>query len=237
MNQLRVAIQKKLMPSRNQEGAFTIAEIMIAAIIIMIVLLAMAYGLTSSFKSGSTIENTSKANQITNDVIAIAKQSSYNKLFLNDRASISSSLIGNGKCAPATTTPAGTVLAQTGEGDPFEGLTYCQTKKFSGGTPGQAVGTTFYIETQISFITAQAAFDSSTTTGSAVSNGRYSAKRVYVTVRWQDVSSGEGKWNTVIASYTKTPSTSECVPDRITLSTSTSAGPVSGAPIAPGCKP
>ena len=238
MKRLQTITRKKNTSSRKPEDAFTIAEIMIAAIIIMIVLLATAYGLTSSFKSAATIENTTKANQITNDVIAIAKQSSYRKLYLNDRSTTPSTLIGNGKCDVATTTPSGTVLAQTGDGDPFEGLAYCQTKRFSinGDTP-QAVGTTFYIQTQISFITAQAAFDSSTSSGTAVSNGRYAAKRVYVTVRWQDVSSGTGAWNTVVASYTKTPAPSECIPDRITLSSTNNSGAVAGAATGSGCKP
>jgi type II secretory pathway pseudopilin PulG len=238
MKQLQATIQSKISLSRKQEGGFTIAEIMIAAVIIMIVLLAMAYGLTSSFKSAATVENTAKATQITNDVIAIAKQSSYRKLYLNDRAATSAALIGDGKCAVATTTPVGTVLAQTGDGAPFEGLTYCQPKRFNinGNTP-QAVGATFYVQTQISFITEQNAFDSSVSTGSAVANGRYTAKRVYVTVRWQDVSSGTGAWNTVIASYTKTPSASECIPDTIILSSTSTLGSVPTAPIGAGCKP
>jgi len=212
MNNFARALKTKSITFRKTEDGFTIAEVMIAAIVILVVLLFTAYGLTSAFRASSTTENNSKANQLVNGVIALAEQSPYKQLYLSDRSTIDASLIGNGKCDTPTSTPSGTLLASTGDGTAFPGLTYCQTKVFGN---GNSIGATFYIQTQIAWITSNGAFDSSSGSASAVQSGHYISKRVYVTVRWQDVSSGAGNWNTVYQTYTKTPSAAECVPDQI----------------------
>lgn len=208
----------------NKEHGFEIAEALVASVVIMIVLVSTAFGLSSSFRSSASVENHNKAVQLANEVIAISKQSSYRKLYVATQP-VTSDLFGPGKCDPQTTVPAGTTQVLTGQDNtPFPGLTYCVAKKFGGNT---GIGSTFYVQTQIAYLKTASSYDASTNSDSFVSNGAYYAKRVYVTIRWQDVAAGTGSWSSYVASFTASPSPSDCVPDRITQS---------AAP-APGCAP
>lgn len=237
----------------KNEEAFSIVEIMIAAIVIMIVLLSTAVGLTSAFRSSATIENHNKAVQLANEVVAISKQSSYRKLY-TELQDVSATIdpdnpgknllfdppVGKreGKCvpqnqiAPAGSIPPNTLRVSTGEdGTPFSGLVYCAKKQF--GPAGKKIGTSFYVQTQIVYLTTAQASDDNASTSPAIRStgtGNYYAKRVYVTVRWQDVASGtdsdgDPKWNEYITSYTKTPSPSDCIPDTVTSTSLTGCDP------------
>lgn len=202
--------------SRDEETqGFTIVEVMIAAIIIVIILLSTAYGLTSSFRASSNIENTNKATALANDLIAVSKQAPYADFYIANRT-IPVALVAQDKCNPGALTPTGTVIASgSSTGNYVNRFRSCQEMRFS------EVGASFFVSTQISYLVNPVSFDNG---GAAVTNGGYIAKRIYVTIRWRDVKSGETAWNTVRATYTKTPSASECIPDRITLIGSQPAG-------------
>lgn len=206
---LRKELLSRLAHLRKEEQqGFTLVEIMVAAVIIVIILLATAYGLTNSFRQSSNIENRNKAMALINDIIAVAKQAPYSELYIADR-SAPSGLIGADMCNPVNQTPAGTALATGPTGGNFEDeFVSCREVRFS------QIGASFYVSTQISYLTTSASFDNG---GGAVTNGDYVAKRVYVTIRWRDVQSGDAAWNTVQGTYTKTPSTSECIPDTIPI--------------------
>lgn len=212
-------LQKKLSTllrlNPKEESGFTLVEIMVAAVIIVIILLATAYGLTNSFRQSSNIENRNKAIALVNDLIAVAKQAPYEELYIADR-SAPAGLIGQDMCDPVNKTPVGTVLATGPAGGDFvDDFISCQEVRFS------EIGATFYVSTQISYLTTSASFDNG---GGAVTNGDYVAKRIYITIRWRDVQSGETSWNTVQGTYTKTPSPSECIPDTIPVVGSQPAG-------------
>lgn len=229
---------------RKTEGAFTIAEALIASVIIMIILVATATGLSSSFRSSATVENNNKARQLANQVLAVAQQSNYRDMYVSTN-NVDPSMTGTGKCDPITSpgspnpviVPANTQWVSNGENDPFPGLVYCQTKRFGG---GDGVGTTFYIQTKIVFLKTGSAFDndpdasnySGTTTSPTATNNPYYAKRVYVNVRWQDVASGTNGSNLVKESYTRSPTASDCVPNTVTNTGKNSDGTVIAVP---GC--
>lgn len=208
----------------TKEHGFEIAEALVASVVIMIVLVSTAFGLSSSFRSSASVENHNKAVQLANEVIAVSKQSSYRKLYVATQ-DVTSDLFGAGKCDPQSTVPAGTTRVLTGQDNaPFPGLKYCVSKKFGGNT---GIGSTFYIQTQIVYLKTASSYDASSNSDAFVTNGDYYAKRVYVTIRWQDVAAGADNWSSYVASFTASPSPSDCVPDRITQSL---------AP-APGCAP
>lgn len=212
---------------RKTEGAFSIAEALIASVIIMIVLIATASGLSSSFRSSATIENNNKARQLANQVIAVAQQANYRDMYVAT-TNVDSSVTGANKCDPIASpgspnpvaVPANTQWVANGENAPFKGLVYCQTKRFGG---GDGVGTTFYIQTKIVFLKTGSAFDNDTGSDSNnysgtvtnTTNNPYYAKRVYVNVRWQDVSSGADNSNLVKETYTRSPSASDCLPNTV----------------------
>jgi type II secretory pathway pseudopilin PulG len=205
----------------SHEGGFTVAEIMVSAIVIAIILVSAAYGMTAAIKSTAFVENQSKAQQLAQQQIAIAKQAPYRQLWLARTTAAAN--VGTGKCDPTTTAaPSGYTWATTGKTPQFNGLTYCFTKRF--GTT-QGVGTTFYVQTTIAYVNTAAAFDNSSLGGTT--NTRYFAKRVTVTVRWQDVSSGTNPINNfaqIQQTLTRTPAVTDCVPNTVTYSGSAVAG-------------
>lgn len=208
---------KQLNPARRnaektEENGFTIAEIMIAAVVMLIVLVSAAYGLANSVKSTSYVENFTKATQLANQQIAIAKQAPYRQLWIERETDPEN--IASHKCNPTGNgAPVGNTWAITGEGDQYAGLEYCVTKRF-GATTG--VGATYYIQTEVAYILTGVAYDSSSV-GSTTPT-RYFAKRVTVTVRWSDVQSAsteviENNYHEIQQTYTRTPGTGDCVPD------------------------
>jgi len=233
MNSQSISSRLKLLSSRKEaEGAFSIAEALIASVIIMIILVATASGFSSSFRSSASVENNNKAVQLANEVQAIARQSNYRDLWVASQTP-TNELFGTGKCENQSNTPAGTTRVTSGENNsPFKGLVYCKSKRFGG---GEGVGTTFYVQTQISYLKTSAAYDSgSDNANNSIVNGSFYSKRVYVTVRWQDVAAGEDKWSTVKTSYTRSPDSSDCLPDRISNTGKNADG---SALKVPGCTP
>lgn len=217
---------------QNEETGFTVAEIMIAAIVILIVTVSAAYGISNAIKSTIFVENSSKANQLANQQIAIAKQAPFRQLWVARTAN--ANLIGTDKCAVTTTAaPSGTTWATTGlaTGDAakpqYPGLEYCFAKRFKDpkDTESTGIGTTFYVQTTIAYINTNAAYDGATLGN--VTSTNYKAKRVTVTVTWRDIASGEGT-HSIQQTYTRTPNMAECIPDTVTST---------GAPLITGCRP
>jgi type II secretory pathway pseudopilin PulG len=208
------------------EGGFTIVEAMVAAIVIVLILLATAQGLSGSFKTSANNENANKASQLANEVIAIAKQAPYRQLYVAEQTTDIANIVGPGKCAETGAragNPSGTRMVTSGDGPPFTGLVYCQAKRFGS---EEGIGTTFYVQTTVAYMisTTSADLPSSGTIVSQdanyVSGSRFYPKRVYVRVFWKDAGSGAGT-SFVREAYTRTPSSSECISDRIALKSTT----------------
>jgi type II secretory pathway pseudopilin PulG len=189
----------------NPEEGLTVVETMVAIVIIAIVLIFTANSLSTAFRTSAYNENRSKASSIAQDVLAVAKQADYKRLYVKPADTTDASLYGPGKCsADQSSIPASsTVIVTKGTGDPYEGLVYCQARQATNEKGG--VGSTFYVQTKIVYLTD----------GQGSASTSYFPKRVYVTVTWQDVYSGEGKWNTYVTSYTRTPTPNDCIPDSI----------------------
>lgn len=64
------------------ENGFELVEVVVAGIIILLVLLSTAYGLSGAFRSSAGVENHNKAVQLAANIVAIAKQSSYRSLWV-----------------------------------------------------------------------------------------------------------------------------------------------------------
>lgn len=241
----------------RKEEAFTIIEIMVAAVIVAMVLTFSAVVIASGVKTTAMFEARSKAQNLASSVISIAQQAPYRQLwvarsFTPDAAHPESSFISatneQGKCSPSSVAPPTYgVWATTGETGFYQrpdvyapgGLTYCTSAQF-GTAGGSAVGTTYFTQTDVSYVTdPNAAYDTSEigATGTNFDTGlapavdynltdevimntyqpqMYYAKRVTVTVRWYDISNsgkiGEAGYNEVSISYTAVPDPSECVP-------------------------
>lgn len=187
---------------RHSEEGMTVVEIMIAAIIIAGIFVFTATALTTSFKASSLTENKTRAANYADNAIAIAKQAPFRQLWvaIPPIDSSNSSNFGAGKCdsSYSTVAPTGTNLTPvtSGEGTvPFDGIVYCQKRQATNET--NAIGATFYVQTDVR------AYPVTGTTWQ---------KHVKVTVKWKDVSSGEGKWNTYTTSVTRTPTVGECIP-------------------------
>ncbi len=158
---------------KNEEDGFTIVEIMVAAIIVAMVLLFSAAGITSAVKTTTTLEARSKATNLAASVIAIAQQTPYRQLWVNREFFPNSShktadYIGASACdATTTTAPTGTAWSIQGEGavgdayhpnlstnpaySPLAGLIYCTSTQF-GTSTGQGVGIVYHIQTNITFL-------------------------------------------------------------------------------------
>ena len=201
----------------KKEDGLSIVEVMMAFVVIAIVLIATAGAMTASFRSASYTENKSRAAAYAAEVIAVAKQADFKQLYLETQPT-DPALFGQGKCLNnQTTIPAGSAtddmtIVKTGTGEPYQGLVYCQAKQ--AGNEKGSIGSTFYIQTKIVYLLRNQ--------GSTSTN--FYPKRVYVEVKWQDVYSGEGKYNTYTTSYTRSPSPKDCVPDRISALGATPAG-------------
>jgi type II secretory pathway pseudopilin PulG len=199
------ALKVKAMPAKTEEG-LTVVETMVAIVIIAIVLIFTASSLTSAFRASAFNENRSKASSIAQDVLAVAKQADFKRLYVANVADTTdATLYGFGKCsADQTSKPvADSTIVTKGSGKPYEGLVYCQARQQ--GNENGGVGTTFYIQTKVVYLT----------NGQGALSNNFYPKRVYVQVTWQDVYSGEGKTNTYVTSYTRSPSPNDCIPDTI----------------------
>lgn len=186
----------------NAEDGMTVVEVMIAAIIIAGIFIFTAQALTTSFKASSLAENRTRAANYADSAIAVAKQAPFRQLWVTIPAvnADNSNLFGAGKCTSTFETiavgGANRTPVTNGEGaTPFTGISYCTARQATNETNN--VGSTFYIQTDVRALPV---------TGSTWQ------KYVKVTVRWQDVSSGEGKWNTFQTSTTRTPTVGECIP-------------------------
>lgn len=215
----REKISPNLKNHSNEDG-LTVVEVMVAAIIIVIVLLFTANALAGAFKASSFTENRAKAASYANNVIAVAKQADFRAIWMPgqapDAATIAK-LYGGGKCHNPNGTSFETIKGKsvsnlpavtTGKGTaPYKGLNYCVERQATSKTG--PVGTSFYVQTDVRWVET---------------TGLPDQKRIIVTVRWQDVYAGEGKWHTYRTSFTRTPSIAECVPTTITVSGTKPAG-------------
>lgn len=181
--------------SSQDENGITIVEIMVAIVIIAAILIFTASNLTMSSRSSIFSENKTKAQAFANDALAIAKQSPYRQLWIQDQRFDDNG--GDGKCVKLTDskTPNGTVAQVVNEGEgtvPFSGLVECQTRQAT--SKQNPVGAVFYVQTEVYGVTT--------------ANSTY--KEVWVTVRWTDISAPTDGWHTVRSSVVVAPTVEDC---------------------------
>jgi Tfp pilus assembly protein PilV len=195
-------ISEFLKKKTTSESGVALAEAMIAAVIILIVLVATALGITSSFSASTSSENLNKANQLINEQISVAKQATFSRLGL----ATPTSTVG---CSTYSAVFNGENVATSS--NPFPDISYCQEKQYSG------VGITFYVETQVTYV-QNGGYDSSSQ--NPVINGtHYNPKRVTVTVRWSEEADATGTAivKSTKMSWIKTPSIVDCIPAGLNL--------------------
>lgn len=202
-------LRERLAFRQNKETGMSIVEILVASVIILFLLISLGVGSTQSYKTSAGMENRTKAANFANEVTAVARQSEFKRLYLPAVTSTPTDTYGDGKCSANTTSvPNATMEVVTkGTGTPFPGLAYCQVKQ--AGDKNGAVGTKFYIQTQVYYFTS---------TGITTTPTAYAPKRVIVTIRWSDVTTAEGKWSTYQKTITVAPGPEDCIPDSISSS-------------------
>lgn len=215
---LKIIYQRLRNRSREEDG-MSLVEVIIAALILVLVLVFTAVGVTSAFGISSKTENRGKAIQMINEQIAVAKQASYAQLGLTTPAS-GDDVSG---CAPFATTFNNE--QQVIVPNKYPGLDYCSKKQYSN------VGITFYIETDVTYI-QDGSYDSASEPVTTTNTG-FVPKRVTVTVRWSESAdeNGNAVQSSTKMSWVRTPSIMDCIP--MGLNTNPSAGScVTAAPIA-----
>lgn len=220
---------KLLRATSTEEDAVSLVEILIAGFIIVLIALSTIAVLTNSFRSQTNLENRSKATQIAQETIAIAKQSSYRRLYTPTQSQptdyFSASTISP-KCRPDARISSSGELAYLGgkiawqpldyaslspesEQKEFPGISYCSKKTF-GQKESREVGANFYVQTDVIRLGFSSLDGFSKADAGADANDEIRAKRVIVTVRWQDVKTGPDTFDEVVMHYTVTPSPMEC---------------------------
>lgn len=196
---------------RDKDSAFSLAEGLIASVVILIILIATAAGLSTSFNASISSENRNKAMELVNNTIAIARQAPFKSVGMANPTTAQQA-----GCRPYSSTFDGETRAVTLAADAYPGLVYCQKKKFS------SSGIEFTIETNTTWVSN---FDSSSETVT-LSNTGYQPKRVTVRVTWAESadSDGEAVISSVFGSWVKTPNIAECVPPGLNASSTSAAG-------------
>lgn len=196
---------------RDKDSAFSLAEGLIASVVILIILIATAAGLSTSFNASISSENRNKAMELVNNTIAIARQAPFKSVGMANPTTAQQS-----GCRSFSSTFDGENRVVTLAADAYPGLVYCQKKKFS------SAGIEFTIETNTTWVSN---FDSSSE-AVTFSNTGYQPKRVNVRVTWAESadSDGEAVVSSVFGSWIKTPNIAECVPPGLNASSTSAAG-------------
>lgn len=216
---------------QSEEG-LSLVELLIAVTILAIVVLFSSTLFVNSFRTTATMENRAKAAQIANDVLAVAEQSPYRKLY-TPRMVVDPEMFNTG--APGDDAKCDVDPRLSGSGSPtkfggsmvkppsdyslapswsqyreFKGLVYCQTRYF-GQESAEQVGTTFYVQTDIIFSNLNTSdTPSRAEAGNPPAAENLKGKRVVVTVRWRDTHSGADAANKVVVQRTIIPDVWDC---------------------------
>jgi len=199
----------KIKKLHTDESGIALAEAIVAAAIILLILVATAGGLTASFGATSSTQNRATATQLVNKQIAIAQQSPYVQLGVP--APSPTPDYTKVKCNPytdASRTGEVKVVVASPPGY-FPGLNYCETVK-----PNSNVGITYYVETQVTYVTN---FDGNAVVNTTISPIR--PKRVIVTVTWAESadSTGKEKYSSYTGSWISVPTIGECPPSNLVV--------------------
>lgn len=192
-------LQKIRNKRRNDESAVTIAEIMVASAIIVVLLIASAQAFAGAISANVASSSRNQAIQISQDVIAIAKQAPIDRLALKIPGTLDT------RCSEAWTGTYNGVTIRT-QATEYPKLTYCDVVE---GTNGIS---SFVVYTYVTGV-SNTNFDNSSTPIGATGS-RYIPKRVTVKVVWLDKlqTNGSVTYQSVIQSYVRTPTIAECIP-------------------------
>lgn len=208
----------KTLPVRptEKESGVSLAEIMVAIVVIAILLVASASAFTGAISANVASGNRNQAIQISQDIIAVAKQAPFAKIGI---VSPTGANTPDTACSEPWTGKYNnlTIIPQT---EIYPKLVYCQVFD---------IPETGMVYAAYTYVTAVGTndFDSSTvpitTTGT-----KFVPKRITVKVVWFDKiqNNGEVSYQSVTQSYVRTPTIAECVPN---------ANYSSGAATPPGC--
>ncbi len=189
---------QKIFRKRNEEG-IALVEVLIAASMVLVLLIASAQAFSSAFGTSVTSGNRTQAISYAQEVIAISHQAPFNQVGLTVPTSVPS------QCS--------TTWSGSFNGSPeiinataYPGLVYCQTQPIVG------TDQVFVIYTNITQVPSSG-FDNSSISVNT-SGTYYIPRRVTVTVTWfdsinQNASSG---FESLSISDVRTPNLAECIP-------------------------
>jgi len=223
------------LPHRSAEDGIALAESMVAAVIIVLVLTANALGLLAAYNAYGSAENFGKAYQIVNKQFSYFKAAPWSGIGTAPQTSTTTGCdiyTSTFNSEPVASLPVETSYGYTtvNNGSPFQ---FCQglVYPYNGSGPQtiynadesvhtdatnktgsqQGLGITFYYQTVFTNVTS-ASFDGSNSGVSYNATNHYTPKRMTVTVRWSETdSSGNTKTQMVRMSEVRTPLISECV--------------------------
>lgn len=204
---------------KNNESGVGIAEIMVAIVIIVGLLVATAGTFITTSSASSSTNNRNQAIQLSQDVIAVAKQAPWSQLAIWSLPTGGQPSLGTPNTlnadneiitpgVPSTCSEAwtgsfgGTQVIKTNTYYPK--MSWCQSKNIQG------TDQDFTVYTYVNYVPAN--FDSST--AAVTTAGMVYAKKITVKVVWFNGSNdaGQAKWESVTQSYIRSPTIEECVP-------------------------
>lgn len=220
--------------SGETETGFTIVEIMVATVIIIMILVATAQGIGATSKASIAAETRTKAAQLAAERLSVARALSYGNTVTYAMGSDYNDNFDSGtdtaKCSTQNVTDTsilwardsgGTIIYVTPTTDitSDKGLFYCSPYQYS--QKGNGIGVVFYIQTVVTNVTTVSSLglsDSSVLTH--IDTACY-PKKVTVTVTWTDVTNDTTStassvvYNTYTESYIKIPQPYECEPSKL----------------------
>lgn len=205
--------------TRKQETGLSIVEVIVAATMMLIVLTATAYALTSGFGTAEFSAKRAQASQFAQQVISIAKQAPFDSVALGSNEAevkhppgvtyetpdVCNKLAGLGASnAIPTSVPENIVIDST-----YPGLVYCQSYTISGTKTVAGEGASpgkYTVMTDITQVPT-GGFDSNMVGNAALPLNGFVPRRITVTVWWGDTNEFS-----IVSSYVRTPNFAECIP-------------------------
>jgi len=200
---------------RKDESGVSLVEVIIAASIILILLVATAQAFSSAFATSVLAGNRNQAIQFAQEVASIARQAPFDQVGLVPPATRPEPLPSQCGVAYTGTFEGQPEITQTTE---YPGLVYCQIREITG------TDQVFVIYTHITQIPTSG-FDNSSLTVDTTSTA-YVPRRVTVTVSWFNKINldASAQFDELTMSYVRTPSMAECIPPGIATNTNNPAG-------------
>lgn len=200
----------------KSESGVTLAEVMVAIVIIAILLIASAAAFAGSVGASVSTGNRNQAVQISQDLISVAKSVAF-----YDLATVPPAVSGSNpsQCSAGWT---GTYNGKAiiARATKFEKLNYCQITEI----PGTGMVYAAYV-----YVTkVQTADFDATSVAVPTTSTRFVPRRVTIKIIWFDKlqTTGGVTYQQVIQSYIRSPTIADCIPNN---------NYKTGSPIPPGC--